>query len=218
MAYLHEIDGRGRLLELDEHRRAAEEETGRLIHEVVRLRTLLRLKARITRRVDAALQMFLTAIRRIGKGTGKSASRLRRDARDAMQSSYAAVPCWIMPTWRISETLPATLGSFDLVIFDEASQSDISALPALLRGLKVLIVGDDKQVSPMAAFIEEQKLRALRLHYLDSQPFGSLMLPGNSLYELALACYPGRRIMLKEHFRCVEPIIRFSFQFSVLHR
>jgi hypothetical protein len=39
------------------------------------------------------------------------------------------------------------------------------------------------------------------------------MLPGNSLYELALACYPGKRVMLKEHFRCVEPIIRFSFQF-----
>jgi very-short-patch-repair endonuclease len=212
-AHLRAIDGRTRLLELDEQRRAAEEETRQLLHGVVRMRTLLTLKARITRRIDAALQMFLTAIRRIGKGTGKSASRLRRDAREAMQSSYAAVPCWIMPIWRISESLPATLGSFDLVIFDEASQADISALPALLRGSKVLIVGDDKQVSPTAGFIEEQKLRSLRLHYLDGQPFGSLMLPGSSLYELALACYPGRRIMLKEHFRCVEPIIRFSFQF-----
>jgi very-short-patch-repair endonuclease len=212
-AYLRAIDGRARLLELDEQRRKAEEETRQLFHDVVRMRTLLTLKARITRRVDAALQMFLTAIRRIGKATGKSASRHRRDARDAMQSSYSAIPCWIMPTWRVSESLPATLGSFDLVIFDEASQSDIAALPALLRGSKVLIVGDDKQVSPIAGFIEEQKLRALRLHYLDGQPFGSLMLPGNSLYELALACYPGRRIMLKEHFRCVEPIIRFSFQF-----
>jgi len=212
-AYLRAIDGRARLVELNEQRRAAEEETRKLFHDVVRMRTLLTLKARITRRVDAALQMFLTAVRRIGKGTGKSASRLRRDAREAMQSSYSAVPCWIMPTWRVSESLPATLGSFDLVIFDEASQSDISALPALLRGSKVLIVVDDKQVSPIAGFIEEQKLRALRLHYLDGQPFGSLMLPGNSLYELALACYPGRRIMLKEHFRCVEPIIRFSFQF-----
>ena len=163
--------------------------------------------------LDAALQMFLTAIRRIGKGTGKSASRLRRDARDAMETSYAAVPCWIMPSWRISESLPATLASFDLVIFDEASQSDIAALPALLRAKKVLIVGDDKQVSPTAAFIEEQRLRSLRMHYLDGQPFGALLLPGNSLYELALACYPGRRIMLREHFRCVEPIIRFSFQF-----
>jgi very-short-patch-repair endonuclease len=212
-AHLRAIDGRVRLQELDAQRRSADDETRRLFHNVVRLRTLLTLKARITRRVDAALQMFLTAIRRIGKGTGKSASRLRRDAREAMESSYAAVPCWIMPTWRISESLPATLGSFDLVIFDEASQSDISALPALLRAKKVLIVGDDKQVSPTAAFIEEQKLRSLRMHYLEGQPFSALMLPGNSLYELALACYPGRRIMLKEHFRCVEPIIRFSFQF-----
>ncbi|MGH7985846.1 MAG: AAA domain-containing protein, partial [Candidatus Binataceae bacterium] len=211
--YLQSIDGRDRLLELDEHRRVAEEQTRQLFQDAVRMRTLLTLKARITQRVAAALQMFLTATRRLGAGTGKSASRLRRDARDAMQVAYAAVPCWIMPTWRISENLPAALGSFDLVIFDEASQSDIFALPALLRGQKILVVGDDKQVSPMAGFIEEQKLRALRVNYLDGQPFGSLMLPGNSLYELALACYPGRRIMLKEHFRCVEPIIRFSFQF-----
>lgn len=212
-AHLRSIDGRARLSELDQQRRAADEEIRRLFHDVVRLRTLLTLKARITRRIDAALQMFLTAIRRIGKGTGKSASRLRRDARNAMETSYAAVPCWIMPSWRVSESLPATLGSFDLVIFDEASQSDIAALPALLRARKVLIVGDDKQVSPTAAFIEEQRLRSLRMHYLDGQPFGALLLPGNSLYELALACYPGRRIMLREHFRCVEPIIRFSFQF-----
>ena len=212
-AHLRAIDGRARLRQLDEQRRSADDEIRRLFHDVVRLRTLLTLKARITRRVDAALQMFLTAIRRIGKGTGKSASRLRRDARAAMETSYTAVPCWIMPSWRISESLPATLGSFDLVIFDEASQSDISALPALLRAKKVLIVGDDKQVSPTAAFIEEQRLRSLRMHYLDGQPFGALLLPGNSLYELALACYPGRRIMLREHFRCVEPIIRFSFQF-----
>lgn len=212
-SHLRAIDGRARLRDLDEQRRAADDEIRRLFQDVVRLRTLLTLKARITRRVDAALQMFLSAIRKIGKGTGKSASRLRRDARNAMESSYAAVPCWIMPTWRISESLPATLASFDLVIFDEASQSDIGSLPALLRAKKVLIVGDDKQVSPTAAFIQEQTLRSLRLHYLDDQPFGALMLPGNSLYELALACYPGRRITLREHFRCVEPIIRFSFQF-----
>lgn len=212
-AHLQEIDGRARLQELERRRWDADEEIRRLFHEVVRMRTLLTLKARITRRVDAALQMFLTAIRRIGKGTGKNASRLRRDARDAMEMSYAAIPCWIMPSWRISESLPATPGLFDLVIFDEASQSDISALPALLRASKVLIVGDDKQVSPTAAFIEEQRIRSLRMHYLEGQPFGSLMLPGNSLYELALACYPGRRIMLREHFRCVEPIIGFSLQF-----
>ena len=39
------------------------------------------------------------------------------------------------------------LGAVDLVILDEASQSDISELPALLRGKKILVVGDDRQVS-----------------------------------------------------------------------
>ena len=134
-AHLRAIDGRARLQELDQRRRDADEEMRRQFHEVVRMRTLLTLKMRITQRVDAALQMFLTAIRRIGKGTGKSASRLRRDARDAMEVSYAAIPCWIMPSGGRRE-LPAELGSFDLVIVDEASQSDITALPALLRAAR----------------------------------------------------------------------------------
>ena len=82
-----------------------------------------------------------------------------------------------------------------------------------MRGKKVLVIGDDKQVSPLAVGVEERQLRFLRTHYLEGQYFAALMLPGNSLYDLAQACYSGRRIMLREHFRCVEPIIRFSFQF-----
>ncbi|MCG8562406.1 MAG: AAA domain-containing protein, partial [Hyphomicrobiales bacterium] len=181
--------------------------------KVVEERTYLGLMRSMTDQVQSALVQFTAAIRRIGRGTGIRARRFRRDARSAMERSYAAVPCWIMPTWRVSESLPAELGSFDLVIVDEASQSDITALPALVRGRKVLIVGDDKQVSPTAAFIEERRLLQLRHNYLQGQPFASLMLPGGSLYDLAAAVFPGRRIMLHEHFRCVEPIIRFSMDF-----
>ncbi len=212
-AYLKEIDGRDRFRHLSSMRRKYESEIQRAFSEVVRLRTYLGLKRNITNRVEAALSMFMAALRHIGKGTGIRARRFRQDARNAMENSFAAVPCWIMPTWRVSESLPASLGSFDLVIIDEASQSDITALPALLRGKKVLVVGDDKQVSPTAAFVEEKKLLQLKHNYLKNQPFGPLMLPGFSLYELALATFPGKRIMLREHFRCVEPIIRFSFQF-----
>jgi superfamily I DNA and/or RNA helicase len=42
------------------------------------------------------------------------------------------------------------LATFDLVIIDEASQSDITSLPTVLKGEKLLVVGDDKQVSPSA--------------------------------------------------------------------
>ena len=211
--YLKQIDGREKIRELSELRLQHEDDLRKTFHKVVQNRTFLSLKRSMTEQVESALVMFTAAIRRIGKGTGIRAQRYRRDARAAMEKSYSAVPCWIMPTWRVSESLPADLGSFDLVIVDEASQSDISALPALLRGRKVLIVGDDKQVSPTGAFVEERRLLQLKHNFLQGQPFGPLVLPGASLYDLANAMFPGRRIMLHEHFRCVEPIIRFSMQF-----
>jgi hypothetical protein len=54
--------------------------------------------------VRAALMMFATALRRIGKGTGKAAVRHRKDARSAMSQCYGAIPCWIIPrgAWRNS--------------------------------------------------------------------------------------------------------------------
>jgi hypothetical protein len=64
----------------------------------------------------------------------------------------------------------------------------------LLRGKKLLIVGDDKQVSPTAAFIEEKKILQLKHNYLNGQPFEALMLPGLSLYDLADAILPVRNI------------------------
>ena len=45
-----------------------------------------------------------------------------------MAMCYDAIPCWIMPSWRVSEQLPGSLGAFDLVVMDEASQS--LAVPA----------------------------------------------------------------------------------------
>ncbi|MGE5306570.1 MAG: AAA domain-containing protein [Alphaproteobacteria bacterium] len=211
--YLRRIDGRDRIRELSRLRLEYDDDCRKTFSEVVRLRTYLGLKQNLTDRVQAALVMFTHALTSLGTGKGKRAARFRGDARRAMENCYSAVPCWIMPTWRISEHLPAELGSFHLVIVDEASQSSVEALPALLRGKQLLIVGDDRQVSPTAAFVEERRILQLRHNYLKEQPFAQLLLPGSSLYALANAVFPGTRIMLREHFRCVEPIIRFSFQF-----
>ena len=76
-----------------------------------------------------------------------------------MARCYDAVPCWIMPTWRVAEQLPPELGAIDLVIIDEASQSDVTELPALLRGKKIIVVGDDRQVSPTAPFVTQEKIK-----------------------------------------------------------
>jgi hypothetical protein len=42
-------------------------------------------------------------------------------------------------------------------------------LPSLLRAKKVLIVGDDKQVSPEGVGLEEEKIRSLMSRFLGNQ-------------------------------------------------
>ena len=115
-----------------------------------------------------------------------------------------------MPTWRISQCLPAEVGSFDLVVLDEASQSDITALPALLRGREVLVVGDGKQVSPTSAFVSEERIRQMQTRLTRRHPYPDQLLPGKSIFDLAQTCYGDARISLVEHFRCVPPLIAFA--------
>jgi len=61
--------------------------------------------------------------------------------------------------------------------------------------------------------VTQAKIAQLRHHYLGELPFKNLLEPGESVYDLMRAVFPNQRLMLKEHFRCVEPIIRFSMQF-----
>ena len=130
----------------------------------------------------------------------------------AASQANPAVPCWIMPHYRVSESLPAELGCFDLVIIDEASQSDLTALPSLLRAKKVLIVGDDKQVSPEGVGLEEEKVRSLMSRFLGNQveTYRPQMSPERSIYDLFKVVFAKSAVMLKEHFRCVGPIIEYS--------
>ncbi len=212
-ALLDRIDVRHRLADLTREREEDEKRCRKLFGEIVRERTFYALEKRLSPAIKAALVEFVRALTRIGRGTGKTAWTHRKTARDAMARCYSAVPCWIMPTWRVAEQLPADVGVLDLVILDEASQSDITELPALLRGKKILVVGDDRQVSPTAPFVTQEKIGQLRHHYLGDMPFKSLLEPGESIYDLMRAVFPDQRLMLKEHFRCVEPIIQFSMQF-----
>lgn len=212
-AYLRSIDGRKQVQALTAKRERLDQDLKQVYSDLVQKKTYLGLFSNMSERVQGALQRFVSAVSKLGKGTGKRAARHRREALNAMQACYEGVPCWIMPTWRVSEVLPSEFGSFDLVIIDEASQSDISALPAMLRARKLLVVGDDKQVSPGTGFISENEILQLQHNFLRDQPFKELLLPGSSLYDLASSLFPGQRVMLTEHFRCVEAIIKFSEQF-----
>jgi very-short-patch-repair endonuclease/transcription elongation GreA/GreB family factor len=212
-AKLASIDARARLVALAQERGEADDRCAKLLAQLVRERTFYELDRRLSPAVKSALVEFVRALAKIGKGMGKTAGVYGRSAREAMARCYDAVPCWIMPTWRVVEQFPPELGAIDLVIIDEASQSDVTELPALLRGRKLLVVGDDRQVSPTPPFVTHTKISQLRQNYLGDLPFKSLLEPGESIYDLMRAVFPNERLMLKEHFRCVEPIVRFSMQF-----
>ncbi|MBK6851985.1 MAG: AAA family ATPase [Burkholderiales bacterium] len=208
--FLDSIDGHHTLRGLFEERKQLTTTLARTYQELVAEKTWLGVFNNSPDSVRQALQAYLNAVQAMGSGTGVRAVRHRRTARDAMTRAYQAVPCWVLPHWRVSETIPPEVGLFDLVVIDEASQSDIWALPALLRGRKVLVVGDHKQVSPSAVGLAETKIKELETRFLGRQPHGSEMTPDKSIYDLARVVFAGNSVMLKEHFRCVSPIIEFS--------
>jgi very-short-patch-repair endonuclease len=208
--HLENIEARHELAAMAARRRDLEVGLSRLYKDMVAKAAWLATKRNATPRVLQALAGYATAIRKIGQGTGPNATRYRRDAREAMLDAAGAVPCWIMSHARISEAMPADIGAFDLVIVDEASQSDLWALPAILRGKKILVVGDDKQVSPDAGFIASQRIQELKDRFLSDQPYGTEMTPEKSLYDLAARVFAAQQVMLREHFRCVPPIIAYS--------
>ncbi len=207
--FLDRIDGHHKLRELFDERKTLTTTLARTYQDLVAEKTWLGVFNNSPSNVRQALQAYLTAVQAMGAGTGIRAIRHRRNAREAMTRAYQAVPCWVLPQWRVSETIPSEIGLFDLVVIDEASQSDIWALPALLRGKKLLVVGDHKQVSP-TTFAAEVSIEDLTRRFLADQPHRAQMAPGMSIYDLARVVFAGNSVMLKEHFRCVPAIIEFS--------
>jgi very-short-patch-repair endonuclease len=143
------------------------------------------------------LMGYVQAIRKIGKGTGKRTLELLGQARRLLGSARRAVPVWIMPLSRVYENFDPQESKFDVVIIDEASQSDVTAMAALYLGREHVVVGDKEQVTPDAIgqVVEQiQKVIATELQGV----------PNNHLYDPHPAAHlkPGDlRRRLIEHAR-----------------
>ena len=160
-----------------------------------------------------ALIGWKETVAHIGKGKGKRAPRYRVEARRLMAKCQTAVPGWIMPVNKALETLDPRTNQFDVVIIDEASQADISSLAILYMGSKLIIVGDDKQVTPVGIGIETDKIEYLEKKYIKGRiPNSHLYNEKTSIYDIAATTF--RPLMLREHFRCVPDIIGFSNRMS----
>lgn len=117
--------------------------------------------SRLTGQARADLNQYAQLVRRLGRGTGKYASARRTEIRRAMDNCRPAVPVWIMPIYRIADQLRVTESMFDVVIVDEASQAGLEATFLQYLAPKIVVIGDDKQVSPAAVGVDQQQLRDL---------------------------------------------------------
>jgi Superfamily I DNA and RNA helicases and helicase subunits len=156
------------------------------------------------------MEAWQQSMRRLGKGTGKHASRHRRGAQQHLNQCREAVPAWVMPLHRVWDTVDPTPGMFDVIIVDEASQCGVEALPLFYLGKKILIVGDDKQISPDAVGLPRDAVHRLMEEFLHDFHFKSSFDVESSLFDHGKLRYGTRRITLREHFRCMPEIIRFS--------
>lgn len=187
----------------------------RMAEDLVDATVLVQLSRSFSAEAQSALIRFAQIAGRARFGRSTQASRMTQRQRRRRQEYLTAfdqccrfIPCWILTTSQISDYLPAE-GLFDLVIVDEASQSDVTVLPGMLRGKQWLIVGDSKQVSPTESFISEEQIYGLQAA-LPPSPLRDSLLPGHSFFDLCSQAFPGGRVVLSEHFRCSEDIIAFS--------
>ena len=148
-------------------------------------------------------------IRKIGAGKGKKAPKLMKEAREVMTKTQEAIPVWIMPLAQVVDTFDPKSNKFDVIIIDEASQADLLSLSAIYLGKQVIIVGDDKQVSPSLIGIKDEILEQLQKQYLSNVPNFGLFDEKRSLYDLAMLG-SFKQVLLREHFRCYPDIISFS--------
>ncbi len=185
------------------------EQLRRVTVELIDKRSWSSQARRTSSRQRQALVGWLDTIRRIGKGHGIRVSLLRNEAARKMSECRGAVPVWVMPLSRVVENFDPRTTRFDVVIIDEASQSDVMALVALYLGKTALVVGDHEQVSPSAVGQDLGVIQNLIYQYLRGIPNSDLYDGQISIYDLARQSFGGTTCLV-EHFRCVPEIIQFS--------
>lgn len=167
-------------------------------------------ESRMSGTARAHLAQYASLVRRLGKGTGKYAEKQRQEIRAALDQCRPSVPVWIMPIYRIAEQFRIESNMFDVVLVDEASQAGLEASFLQYLAPKIVVIGDDKQVSPSAVGVDQQQLRDLANQYLADNPFkASWQDPKRSYFDEATMRFGGK-ITLVEHRRCVPEIIGFS--------
>lgn len=121
----------------------------------------------------------------------------------ALKGLIDVTPVWLVSPETASAIFPLEKDLFDVVIFDEASQCTVeNGIPAIYRGKKTIIAGDEKQLPPSSLFKGS-------LQGDEEEDEVSDLEESESLLNLAKRVFPSK--MLQWHYRSKsEELINFS--------
>ena len=133
---------------------------------------------------------------------------IRRVIANFSEELFKLLPCWMASPESASAIFPMT-ETFDLVIFDEASQCfSEKAIPALYRGKQIVIAGDSKQLKPFDLY---------RVRWEEENEDDIPELEIDSLLDLAQQYLPDTK--LQGHYRSQAlELIEFSNEHFYEHR
>jgi very-short-patch-repair endonuclease len=209
-AWLQELHAHGDLEALQRRHDAQRTQLAEIVIDLAKRSAALGLKRNLKDEQRRALLAWISAVKRVGKSTGKHAPHWAAQARQELPIAMGAVPIWIMPIHRVIENFdPRRSEPFDVVIVDESSQCDLLSVGVLALGRKCVVVGDDKQTTPAGIGVKHEEVFQLQDIYLADVPQKALLTIDESLYGIAERAFPNV-VMLREHFRCVTDIILFS--------
>ncbi|MFE6864488.1 AAA domain-containing protein [Nocardia sp. NPDC057668] len=165
---------------------------------------------RLTIGAQADLRQYAQLVKKLGKGTGQYADGKRAAISRALAKCRTSVPVWIMPIYRVVEQFDITADMFDVVVVDEASQAGVESVFLQYLAPRIVVIGDNKQVSPAAVAVNKAEIEQLALRFLTRDKYRDTWKdPQRSLFDEAEMRFPSR-LTLVEHRRCVPEIIGFS--------
>jgi very-short-patch-repair endonuclease len=145
--------------------------------------------------------------------------------KDLFKELQAAFPVMIAGIREYAEYIPLEKNLFDLIIIDEASQVSIAqALPAFIRGKKIIVLGDRNQFSNVKterasiAINQSYKAQVIEQYKKQEKPDISQLNQIN-LFDIKTSVLQfverisNYRIMLRKHFRGYPELIGFSSKY-----
>ncbi len=176
----------------------------------------------MTYKMDERVVNFFEYNRNDARTLSGVISKKQRFDKASFEKLKNSFPCILAGIRDFAEYIPLESEIFDFVIIDEASQVSIAqAFPALLRGKKIVVLGDRKQFSNVKSAqarsdTNREYLNRLREVFLDTLSNETTKLERLEKFNIKTSILDfieritNYSVMLRKHFRGYREIISYS--------